>query len=101
MMKVDLHERRVFVRLTNEGVGALHDLVPSGTSFSAWVAEEKPYGLWIVPEGPQPAHDDYQLVLVRWAYLQSVTLMQEKPGATRKRYSVRPCASLEIRIKQG
>jgi hypothetical protein len=82
-MKVDLQDRRVFVRLTNEGVGALHDLVPPGTSFSALVAEEKPYGLWIVPEGFGTAADD-QFVLVKWGYLQTVTVIQMKREAGRK-----------------
>ena len=72
-MKIDLQDRRVFVRLTNEGVGALHDLVPSGTGFTALVVDEKPYGLWMDTEG---AGTDDRLVLIKWGHLQTMTIMQ-------------------------
>lgn len=83
-MKVELEDKRVFVRLTNEGVGALHDLVPAGTSFSALVAQEKPYGLWIVRDD-SPAVTDDQFVLVKWGYLEAVTIIERKPEAARKK----------------
>jgi hypothetical protein len=81
-MKVELQDQTVFVRLTNDGVGTLHGLVPSGTGFRALVVDEKPYGLWLVPEGSEKVADD-TLTLVRWNYLQAVTLMPKKPGAGR------------------
>jgi hypothetical protein len=81
-MKVELEDKRVFVRLTNEGVGALHDLVPVSTSFSALVAQEKPYGLWLVRDDAAKAENEF--VLVKWAYLETVTLIERKPETARK-----------------
>ena len=80
---VELKGKRVFLRLTNEGVGALHDLVPPGTSFSAWVKEERPYGLWIVRDDAATVTDD-EFVLVRWNYLETVTVVERKPETARK-----------------
>jgi hypothetical protein len=85
-MKVDLEDKTVFVRLTNEAVGALQGLVPPGTGFTAWVAAEKPYGLWMDIEGTGSGASD-RLVLIKWAHLQTMTIMQPrqtKPGAGRK-----------------
>jgi hypothetical protein len=81
--RIDLENKRVFVRLTNEGVGALHDLVQGGTSFSAWVKEERPYGLWIVRDEASSVTDN-EFVLVKWNYLETVTLIERKPETTRK-----------------
>jgi len=82
-MKVELQEQTVFMRLTNDGVGALHGLVPSGTGFTALVVDERPYGLWIVPERSENVAED-TLTLVRWNYLQAVTLIPKKLGGVKK-----------------
>ncbi len=85
-MKVDLEDKTVFVRLTNEAVGALHDLVPPGTGFTAWVAAEKPYGLWLDIEGAGSGVND-RLVLIKWGHLQTMTIMQPtqtKPSTAKK-----------------
>jgi hypothetical protein len=82
-MKVELQDQTVFVRLTSDGVGALHGLVPGGNSFTALVVDERPYGLWIVPEGSENAPDD-TMTLVRWNYLQALTLISRKPRVVRK-----------------
>jgi hypothetical protein len=82
-MKIELQDQTVFMRLANDGVGALHGLVPSGTGFTALVVDERPYGLWIVPAGSEHAADD-TLTLIRWNYLQAVTLIPRKPESGRK-----------------
>ena len=77
-MRVELQDQTVFMRLTNDGIGALHGLVPAGTGFAALVVDEKSYGLWIVPERSESTADD-TLTLVRWNYLQTLTLILKKP----------------------
>jgi hypothetical protein len=83
-MKVELQDRIAFLRLTNEGIGALHDLVPSGTGFSAFVLEEKSYGLWIIPEGSDKLTEDVW-TLVRWNYLEAITLLPKGVEPNRKK----------------
>lgn len=74
--EASLRDEIVFLRLTNEGIGALGDLVPRGDGFAALVVAEKGYGLWVAPQEPAggDAHKDEKFVLLKWQYLQTMVL---------------------------
>lgn len=74
--EANLKDEIVFLRLTNEGIGALGDLVPRGEGFAALVVAEKGYGLWVAPQEPAggETHRDERFVLLKWQYLQTVVL---------------------------
>lgn len=81
MSEVNLSDEIVFIRLTNEGVGALGDLVPRGDGFSALVVAEKGYGLWLIPQERTEGEGwNERFILVKWQYLQSMVVPRRRSG---------------------